>query len=126
MDPRTFRLGLLFAVAAIALALVAPLAHGIPSLLRRPELWQATAGAGVLFALAAWFADWRGIVPALMGALIAAVVSLLLLRDADIAGSAAAGFWAIVVASWLAAAMGVTHLAALRPVRKRQQRMLNI
>ncbi len=32
MDPRKFRLGLLFAVAAIALALLAPLASGAPAL----------------------------------------------------------------------------------------------
>src|SRR4029077_7289362 len=35
MDPRKFRLGLLFAVAAITLAFVAPLAHGAPALLLR-------------------------------------------------------------------------------------------
>ncbi len=126
MDPRKFRLGLLLAVAGIALASVAPLAHGAPSLLLRPGLWKATAGAGVLFALAAWFADWRGIAPSLAGTIIATTVSLLLLRDPDIAGSAAAGFWAIVVAAWLAAAMSVTLLASLRPIGKRQQRMINI
>jgi NitT/TauT family transport system permease protein len=126
MDPRKFRLGLLFAVAATMLAFVAPLAHGAPALLLRPGPWQASAGAGVLFALAAWFADWRGIAPGLAGAAIAAAVSLLLLRDPGIAGSAAAGFWAIVVASWLAAAMSVTQLASLRPIRKRQQQMIDI
>jgi NitT/TauT family transport system permease protein len=126
MDPRKFRLGLLFAVAAITLAFVTPPAHGGPPLLLRPGLWQAATGAGVLFALAAWFADWRGIAPGLAGAIIAAAVSLLLLRDPAIAGSAAAGFWAIVVASWLAAAMCVTHLASLRPIRKQRQRMINI
>jgi NitT/TauT family transport system permease protein len=126
MDPRKFRLGLLFAVAAIALAFVAPFAHGAPALLLRPGLWEASAGAGVLFALAAWFADWRGIAPGLAGAIITATVSVFLLRDPAIAGSAAAGFWAIVVASWLAAAMSVTLLASQRPIRKQQQRMINI
>ena len=126
MDPRKFRLGLLFAVAAITLAFVAPLAHGAPALLLRPGLWQAATGAGVLCALAAWFADWRGIAPGLAGAIIAAAVSLLLLRDPGITGSAAAGFWAIVVAAWLAAAMSVTNLASLRPIRKQRKRMINI
>jgi NitT/TauT family transport system permease protein len=126
MDSRKLRLGLQFAIAAIALAFVAPLAHGAPALLLRPGLWQAMAGASVLFGLAAWFADWRAIAPGLAGAVIAATVSLFLLRDPDIAGSAAAGFWAIVTAAWLAAAMCVVELASLRFVRKEARRATNI
>jgi NitT/TauT family transport system permease protein len=126
MDPRKFRLGLLFAVAATALAFVAPLAPGAPPLLLRPGLWQATAGAAVLFGLAAWFADGRAIAPGLTGVVIAATVSLLLLRAPDIAGNATAGFWSIVIAAWLTAAMCVVALAALRPVRKVRMRVINI
>ncbi len=126
MDPRKFRLGLLFAVAAIALAFVAPLAPGAPALLLRPGLWEAMAAAAVLFGLSAWFADWRGIAPGLAGVVLAATTSLLLLRDPAIAGSAEAGFWAIVIAAWLAAAMCVVALAALRPVRKERMRAINI
>ncbi len=126
MDPRKFRLGLLFAIAATALAFVAPLAPGAPPLLLRPGLWQATVGAGVLFGLAAWFADWRSIAPGLAGTVIAFSVSLVLLRDPGIAGMAGPGFWAIVVAAWLAAAMCVVNLAALRPIRKDRQRVINI
>lgn len=126
MDPRKFRLGLLFAVAAVALALVAPPAPGVPSFLARAGLWQATAVAGMLFLLSAWFADARGIAPGCVGAVVAMVVSLLLVRDPDIAGRAAIGFWAVVIAAWLGAAMCVVNLAALRPVRQRRQRMINI
>jgi len=126
MDPRKFRLGLLFATAAIALSFVAPLAPGVPSLLARPGLWQAAALAGALFLAAAWFADARAIVPGLAGVIAAAIVSLLLLHDSNIAGNATAGFWSIVTAAWLAAAMCVVALAALRPVRKERRRLINI
>ncbi|MBV8924860.1 MAG: ABC transporter permease [Bradyrhizobium sp.] len=126
MDPRKFRLGLLLALAAMALAFAAPLGHGAPALLLRPGLWQASTGAAVLFGLAAWFADWRAIVPGLAGVIITASISLLLLRDPGIAGAAAAGFWAIVVAAWLAAAMAVVALAAQRPIRQERRRLINI
>jgi NitT/TauT family transport system permease protein len=126
MDPRKFRLGLLFAVAATMLALLAPFASGAPALLMRPGLWQAVAAAALLFLVAAWLADWRGIAPGLAGVIVAATVSLLLLHDPAIAGSAAAGFWAIVVAAWLAAAMCVVNLAALRPIRRERRRLINI
>ena len=53
-------------------------------------------------------------------------MSLLLLSDPGIAGAAAAGFWAIVIAAWLAAAMCVVALAALRPIRKQRIRAINI
>jgi NitT/TauT family transport system permease protein len=126
MDPRKFRLGLLFAVAAVALAFVAPLAPGVPSLPARAGLWQVMAVTGLMFLLAAWFADARGIAPGCLGIIVAMTVSLLLVHDPDIAGRAAAGFWALVIAAWLGAAMCVVNLAALRPVRKDRQRMINI
>ncbi len=43
-----------------------------------------------------------------------------------IAGSASGGFWAIVIAAWLASAMCVIGLAALRPVRAERRRALNL
>jgi NitT/TauT family transport system permease protein len=126
MDPRKFRLGLLFAVAAVALAFVAPLAAGAPKLMTHAGLWQPTTVAGVLFLIAAWLADARAIVPGLAGAIMAGVVSLLLLHDPAITAAAAAGFWAIVIATWLAAAMCVVNLAGLRALRKERQRAVNI
>ncbi len=126
MDPRKLRLGLLFAAAAIALAVVAPLAPGAPKLLARPGLWPAAALAGALFLVAAWLADARAIVPGLAGVIVAGLVSLLLLNDPAITGSAGAGFWAIVIAAWLAAAMCVMALAAIRPIRKRRRRAIDI
>jgi NitT/TauT family transport system permease protein len=126
MDPRRLRLGLLFAAAAIVLALLLPLAPEQPHLLMRPVVWQTTALAGLLFVLAAWFADGRSVVPGLIGVVLAAASSLVLLRDPEIAGSAAGGFWAIVTAVWLASAMCVVSLAALRPVRAERRRAVNL
>jgi NitT/TauT family transport system permease protein len=126
MDPRKLRLGLVFAAAAIALAFVLPLAAGEPQLAMRPLVWPEIAAAGLLFALAAWFADSRAAAPGLVGVVLAATGSLVLLRDPAIAGSAAGGFWAIVTAVWLASAMSVVSLAALRPVRTERRRALNL
>src|SRR6185369_12976343 len=101
MDPRKLRLGLLFAAAAAALSFVAPLAPGVPPLLARPGLWQALVAAEALLLVAAWLADARAIVPGLAAAVMVAIVSLLLLNDPAIAGTAAAGFWAIIISAWL-------------------------
>jgi NitT/TauT family transport system permease protein len=60
------------------------------------------------------------------GVILAAATSLVLLRDPDIAGSAQSGFWAIVIAAWLAAAMCVVNLAAMRPIRTDRRRMVNL
>lgn len=126
MDPRKLRLGLLFAVAAAALSLVMPLAAGAPPLLSRSGLWQTIVAAEALLLVAAWLANARAIVPGLAAAVMMAIVSLLLLDDPGIAGAASAGYWAVVVAAWLAAAMGVVTLAALRPVRRERIRAINI
>ena len=75
MDPRKFRLGLLLAAGAAALAFAAPLAAGVPPLLARSGLWQTIAVAVALLLLAAWIADARAIIPGLAAALTAAVAS---------------------------------------------------
>jgi NitT/TauT family transport system permease protein len=126
MDPRKFRLGLLLAAAAISLAFVAPLAPGAAKIPARSGLWETAAIAGVLFLTAARFADARGVAPGLAGTILAGVLSLLLLRDPDIGGNAAIGFWAIVIATWLAAAMCVVNLSALRPTGKKRRRAIDI
>ena len=92
MDPRKLRLGFLLATGTVALAFVLPVAPESVALMARPYLKEITAGAGVLFLLAAWLADSRAIVVGLAGALLAAAASLALLNDASVAGSAQAGF----------------------------------
>jgi NitT/TauT family transport system permease protein len=125
MDRRKFRLGLLVAAAALLLAFLLPLASEASPLLSHP-VWQAAAGAGVLFVLAAWMADDRASAVGIGGVILAAATSLVLLGDPQIAGSARSGFWAIVIAAWLAAAMCVINLAAMRPVRRDRRRMVNL
>ena len=125
MDPRKFRLGLLLAAGAILLAFLLPLAAEASPLLSHP-IWRAAAGAGVLFVLAAWMADDRACAVGIGGVILAAATSLILLQDPEIAGSARSGFWAIVIAAWLAAAMCVVNLAAMRPIRTDRRRMVNL
>ena len=72
MDPRKLRLGFLLATGAVALAFVLPVAPDSLPLMARPYLKEVTAGAGVLFLLAAWLADSRAIVVGLAGAMLAA------------------------------------------------------
>src|SRR5258708_10453727 len=125
MDAAKFRLGLLVAAAAILLAFLFPLATEASPLLSHP-VWRAAAGAGVLFVLAAWMADDRASLAGIAGVVLAAATSLVLLRDPQIAGSARSGFWAIVIAAWLAAAMCVVNLAAMRPIRTERRRIVNL
>ena len=125
MDTRKFQLGLLLAAAAILLAFLLPLAEASSPLVSHP-IWRAAAAALVLFALAAWLADDRAFVPGIGGVILAAATSLVLLGDPHIAGSARSGFWAIVMAAWLAAAMCVVNLAAMRPIRTDRGRMIDL
>jgi len=74
----------------------------------------ATLAAAALFAAAPWVrlaARPLG----LAGVVLGCTVTLALLDDPDVAGSAASGFWALTLGAWLAAALVVTSLAALRP-----------
>jgi NitT/TauT family transport system permease protein len=125
MDARKFRLGLLLAAAAILLAFLLPLAPEASPMLSHP-IWQAAAGAGVLFVLAAWMADHRASAVGIGGVILAATTSLVLLHDPQIAGFARTGFWMIVIAAWLASAMCVVNLAAMRPIRPDRRLMVDL
>src|SRR5262249_22460540 len=94
-------------------------------LLARPVALAMTLAAALLFALA----GRRG--PAaigcgLAGVIVGCAVALALLADPHVAGAAAIGFWAIVVATWIAAAVSVTRLSALRPASKGTGRALGL
>jgi NitT/TauT family transport system permease protein len=105
-------------LAAAALALAAfglPLAtEPVVGLGARPDLMIATLTAAVLFGLASWYGP-AAIPLGLAGVLVGCGVTLALLDDAAIAGRAGSGFWALTFAAWLAAALVVTRMAALRP-----------
>ncbi len=115
MNPRKLRLGFILAAAGMLLGLILPLSsEAVAALPARPALMALTIAAALLFAIAAWVGGIGAVAPGLCGATGGAVVTLLLLRDPGIAGSAAAGFWIIVIAAWLAAALCVMQLATLR------------
>jgi NitT/TauT family transport system permease protein len=127
MNPRRRRLGFILAAAAMLVALVLPLSSGtIASLSSRPVLLVVTLAAALVFAIAAWAPGARAIALGFAGALCGAAATLAFLRDPDVAGSAASGFWAMVVAVWLSSALGVIQLASLRARDQASRRTLNL
>ena len=127
MNPRRLRLGFILAAAGMFLALLLPLSNeAVASLPARPALWALTSAAALLFAMAAWAGGSRAVALGFAGVLCGAATTLVLLRDPGIAGSAAAGFWAMVLAVWLAAALCVIQLAGMRPRDDVSRRALNL
>jgi NitT/TauT family transport system permease protein len=127
MNPRRFRLGFILATVGTLSALVLPLSsEAVASLLARPVLLAMTLAAALLFAAAAWTGRSRAIAPGLAGVLCGAVATLALLRDPGIGGSAAAGYWAMVLAVWLGAALCVVQLASEPPRDDASRRTLNL
>jgi NitT/TauT family transport system permease protein len=127
LNPRKLRLGFIMAGAGTLLALLLPLSADTAAPLQaRPILLALTIAAALLFAIAAWVGGAVATALGLVGVLCGSAATLALLRDPAIAGSAAAGFWAMVVAGWLAAALCVTQLAAFRPRRASARRLLDL
>jgi NitT/TauT family transport system permease protein len=127
VNSRRLRLGFIFAAAGALAALVLPLSsEAVTALSARPILLALTLAAIALFAASAWAGGSRAIALGLAGGLCGAVTTLALLRDPGIAGSAASGFWAMVLAVWLGAALCVVELAARRPHDDASRRMLSL
>jgi len=127
MNPRRLRLGFMLAAAGVLAALVLPLSsQAVAHLPARPILLVLTLAAALLFGAAAWTGGSRAIAPGFLGVLCGAAITLVLLRDPDIVGSAAAGFWAMVLAVWLGAALCVVQLASTHPRDDASHRALNL
>jgi NitT/TauT family transport system permease protein len=128
MNPRRLRLGFIFAAAGMLGALVLPLSsEAVAFLPARPIVLALTVvAAALLFAGAAWIGGSRAIAPGLAGVVCGAAATLALLRDPDIGGSAAAGFWAMVLAVWLGAALCVIQLASERPRGEASRRAFSL
>jgi NitT/TauT family transport system permease protein len=127
MNPRRLRLGFIFATAGLLAALVLPLSsEAVATLSTRPVLLALTLTAAVLFASAAWIGGSGAIALGLAGGLCGAATTLALLHDPSITGFSAAGFWAIVLAVWLAAALCVMQLATTRSRAKAARSVLNL
>jgi len=120
-------LGFILAAAAMFAALVLPLSSEVAAALpARPVLLAFTLAAGLLLAIAAGIRGYRSVVPGFAGVLCGATTTLALLRDPGVAGSAAVGFWAMVLAVWLGAALCVVQLASMRPRDKTSRRVLGL
>jgi NitT/TauT family transport system permease protein len=104
------RLAFLGAALLVLAALALPLGSAA-GFAGHPLLLAATLAAGALFALAPW--RGRGLLMGFAGVIVTCAVTLRLLADPGIAGTAGSGFWALVLAGWLAASLVVTGMAAL-------------
>jgi NitT/TauT family transport system permease protein len=127
LTPRKCRLGFMLAAAGMLPALVLPLSgETVAALPARPVSVALILAAALLFAASAWVGGLRSIGSGLAGVLCGAAATLALLRDPNIAGSAAAGFWIMVLAVWLGAALCVVQLASVRPRDETARRMFNL
>jgi NitT/TauT family transport system permease protein len=127
VNPRRRRLGFILAIVGTLASVVLPLSREpAAGLQARPTLLALIVAAALLFAVAASINASRSAIAGLVGAVCAAAVTLALLRDATIAGSAAAGFWTLVLAVWLSAALSVIQLASIRPRRPLSRRALGL
>jgi NitT/TauT family transport system permease protein len=121
------RLGFILAAAGTLAALVLPLSREVvAALAARPMPLALTIMAALLFSASAWSGGSRAIVLGLAGVLCGAATTLALLRDSGIGGSAAAGFWSMVLAVWLASALCVMQLASRHPRDQGPRRALNL
>jgi NitT/TauT family transport system permease protein len=121
------RLGFILAAAGVLAALILPLSsEAAAALPARPLLTAFTIAAALTFAIAAWSSGSRAVLPGFVGVLCGAITTLVLLRDPGIAGSVAAGFWAVVLAVWLGAALCVIQLASMRPRNEISRRVLSL
>jgi NitT/TauT family transport system permease protein len=105
-----------FAVAALGLlaALALPISSEATTAMSSRQ-GLLTIIAAVLYAVAGLSAPRLSIAVGLAGVVLGCTVTLELLRDPAVAGSASWGFWLPVLANWLAAGSCVVGLAAFRP-----------
>jgi NitT/TauT family transport system permease protein len=117
----------LLAAAGLLIVLVAPLSsEPTASLSARPALLVATLLAALLYAGAAFLTLRWSIAATLLGVLLGCYVTLALLRDTTISGTAAWGFWLAVLANWFAAWLGVAELSTVRPADKTASRLIDL
>jgi NitT/TauT family transport system permease protein len=127
MNPRKLRLGFVVSALGIVSALMLPLSvEPTGTLAARPAILALVLSAALLFAIAAWCGGMLAVVLGIGGVVSGCAATLALLRDQTIAGSAAAGFWSMVLAVWLAAALCVMQLASKRSRTKSTRRALDL
>ena len=115
MEPRKLRLGFLLATGAIALAFVLPTRAGSAATCWHGLIcWKSPPARAYCSCSRPGSPISARSSQALSARLLAAAASLMLLNDASVAGSAQIGFWMLVIAAWLAVALGLVNLADLR------------
>ena len=118
------RAGFLAAALAMLAALALPLSSEVAA--GRPMPLVATVLCAVLYAGAGFAAPLVSLALGFLGVAIGCVMTLVLLRDPSIAGTATWGYWLPVLATWLVAALCVVNLAALRTRNTYVNRAINL
>jgi NitT/TauT family transport system permease protein len=116
MNSAKLHFGFLLCAAAVCLAYAFPLARNATSLWSHAPFGQAAIAACLLFLLGAWRPGLVASAAGLAGAVVTGIITLALLRDPMIAGSASSGFWLLTAGVWLAAACSLISLAAIVPL----------
>jgi NitT/TauT family transport system permease protein len=112
--PRGQAIGFWLAALGLLAALALPLAgDAVLPVISRPPLLAVVVVAALLFALAP---RWQALseIFGFAATALGCAVTLYLLTDSGIPGEASWGYWLLVLATWLGAALTLTRLAALR------------
>lgn len=121
------RLGFILAAMGALATLVLPLSsEAALTLPEQPVQTVLTVASALLFAIAVCVSGSRAVLPGFLGVLCGIATTLALLRDPGISGSAAVGFWTMVLAVWLSAALCLVELASIGPRRVGSRRALNL
>jgi NitT/TauT family transport system permease protein len=121
------RVGFLAAAIGMLTAAILPLStEPSQGLLGRPALLLATLLATALYAGAGFVTARQSIALTFAGVVLSCCVTLVLLRDPGIAGTATWGLWLAVLATWVAAWLGVTRLASAKPHDKTASRAIDL
>jgi NitT/TauT family transport system permease protein len=126
MSSRRNGLTATIAAALLLLAVALPLSNDAGPLAASPAQLALTIAAATLFAVCGWLTTPVTIAFGLVGVVLGCGQTLALLERETIAGQAGAGYWALVVGTWIAAALCVTRLSALKPASPTAQRGLNL
>jgi NitT/TauT family transport system permease protein len=117
----------ILAAVLMLTAIVLPVsAESGGGLLAHSDALTATLFAALLFVLAGPRRAPVAISAGLIGVVAGCATTLVLLHDPAVAGSAAAGFWMLVLGTWLAAGLAVTRLAGLEPRDKTARRAIGL
>jgi NitT/TauT family transport system permease protein len=121
------RVGFLAAAIVILTAAVLPLSsEPSQNLFARPGLLLATLLAAALYGGTGFVTVRWSIALTFAGVVLSCYVTLILLRDPSIAGTATWGLWLAVLATWVAAWLGVTRLASVKPHDKAASRATDL